>query len=67
METIYLQIHHMSTPSGEYSQIACPHCAKEIELKASILPDGEFDRVVVEYGANDESTRCIEGSDIYFA
>jgi len=55
METIYLSIHHMSTPSGEYFGITCPHCAKEIEMRASILPDGEFDRVILDQVEDDES------------
>ena len=55
METIHLRIHHMSTPSGEYFRITCPHCAKEIEMRASILPDGEFDSVILDQVEDEES------------
>lgn len=55
METIYLHIHHASTPTGELLGMVCPYCAKEITLRARILPDGEFDTVVLDYGEDDES------------
>jgi hypothetical protein len=47
METTYLHVHHMSTPTGECLEIDCPHCGKRIHLMARTLADG--DTVVLEY------------------
>ena len=52
MGETYLHLHHTSTPTGEYLNICCPHCGKEIELTAKLLPDN--DMIVLSYGDNEE-------------
>lgn len=42
----------MATPTGEFLNINCPHCGKEIELTAKLLPDN--DMVVLSYGGDEE-------------
>lgn len=42
-----LQIHHMSTPTGEAVGLECPHCGKRISLVAKLLDDN--DTVILDY------------------
>jgi len=61
MGETYMHIHHTATPTGEFLKIRCPHCGKEFELIAKLLPDN--DRIVLSYGSDeecDETNRHIE-------
>jgi len=57
METIYLQIHHSSTPTGELLGMTCPYCAKKIGLRAKILPDS--DTIALDYGKDKELSQAV--------
>jgi len=48
----YMRLHHMATPMGEFLNINCPNCGKEIELTAKLLPDN--DMIVLSYGGDEE-------------
>ena len=52
MGETYMHIHHTATPTGEFLKICCPHCSKEIELTARLLPDN--DMIVLSYGSDEE-------------
>jgi len=52
MGETYMRIHHTATPTGEFLNICCPHCGKEIELTAKLLPDN--DTIVLSYGEDEE-------------
>ena len=61
MGETYMRIHHTATPTGEVLNICCPHCGKEIELTARLLPDN--DMIVISYEGgeeHDETDRHIE-------
>jgi len=47
-----MHIHHTATPTGEFLNIYCPHCGKEIELTARLLPDNDV--IVLSYGSDEE-------------
>jgi len=53
MGETYMSIHHTATSMGDFLNICCPHCGKEIELTAKLLPDD--DTIVVSYGDDEES------------
>lgn len=52
MGETYMRIHHLATPIGEFLNIFCPHCGKEIELTATLLPDN--DMIMLSYGGDEE-------------
>ena len=61
MSEAYMHVHHMASPMGEFLDIKCPNCGKEIELTAKLLPDD--DTILVSYGDGegcDETDCCSE-------